>query len=231
MPFTINRTDEPMNRLDRTLSELAETQRRNERDIAELSRAANRLHRGMRKLQGYWIERRCRVQATAYFGTIVRRTHVLSDDERWDIFDAAMDRGLLSLAEVRDISLADVLVRGLTLEDGRQVYLVVEASLTIRHEDVERAARRASLFARAGVEAIPVVKQWPRACRGKRGPPASGRSPTGRSSRRSNAKRRAEATGAAASSANWVGPGGRCNGAGRSSTVHCGVGLPGYSLR
>lgn len=103
------------------------------------------------------MERRCCEQAAGCFSPIVRRTHVLSDDESWDLFDAAMDRGLLSPAEIQNLCQADVLVRGLTWEDRRQVYLVVEASLTIGHEDVERAARRASLLARAGVEAIPVV--------------------------------------------------------------------------
>jgi hypothetical protein len=50
-----------------------------------------------------------------------------------------------------------VIVRGLTREDRRPVYLVVEASATVDDEDVERAARRAALLTRAGVETIPVV--------------------------------------------------------------------------
>ena len=41
--------------------------------------------------------------------------------------------------------------------DGTAVYLVVEVSWGVGPYDVERAARRAALFARIGVAAIPVV--------------------------------------------------------------------------
>jgi hypothetical protein len=144
------RTEARVDRLDQVFAQLVEAQQRTEAHLAQLAKDVG-------KLRGDGVENRYRLHATAYFGTIVRRTHVLTDDERSDLFDAAMDRGALSLAEVRDIALADAIVRGLIREDQRQVYLVVEASLTVGHEDVERAARRASLLARTGVEAIPVV--------------------------------------------------------------------------
>ena len=158
---------EAQQRTERELAELAEAQQRTEHELAELASVTRRLVTDVdklqrlvpdvEKLQGDRVERMYRVHADAYFGRIVRRTHVLSEDERWDLFDRAMERGLLSRPQVEDVALADALVRGLTWEDRRQVYLVVEASLTVGHEDVERAARRASLLARAGVEALAVV--------------------------------------------------------------------------
>ncbi len=137
--------------------ELADAQRRTEDALTQLTGAVRQLVIEVGQLQGDAVEARYRRRATSYFGDIIRRTHVLSDDECWALFEPAMEQGLLSRAEVRDLALADVLVRGRRWGDHQEVYLVVESSRTIGNEDVNRASRRASLLARTGVDAIPVV--------------------------------------------------------------------------
>lgn len=139
------------------LGELAEAQRASEVRIDRLAELYGRLATDVDWLKGESLELRFQRHGASYFGRIIRRTHVLSEDERWELLEAAEERGLLSRQQVDDLQLADLFVRGRRAGEPREVYLVVEVSWTIDEGDIERAARRAELLARTGVEAIPVV--------------------------------------------------------------------------
>jgi hypothetical protein len=108
-------------------------------------------------LKGEVLENRYRTKGYAYFGRMVRRAQVLSSNELIALFEDARERGILSDAEVDQITSVDLVVRGKRKEDGTEVYLVVEVSWGVDPADVERAAQRASLLAKIGTPTIPVV--------------------------------------------------------------------------
>ncbi len=164
------------------MTELAETQRRTEQCLAELVEAQGRLEGGMKDLAAQVktlaevvrplldgmadVKRRLleidyRTKGPAYFGRIIRRAHVLSQDELTALVGEAVDKGTLSDEQADEIYQADVIVRGRRREDSAEVFLIVEVSWGVGTNDVERATRRAAFLARTGVTTIPVVAgQW-----------------------------------------------------------------------
>jgi hypothetical protein len=155
---------ERVNQLAERVAELAEAQRRTAEQVSSLStqvatlaEVQQRMAVDIGELRGWGTELQYERHAPAYFGRIIRRSHVLSTDERWNLLDAAVQRGLITEAESDEIVLADLLVRGRLREGQREVYLVVEVSWGLGHDDVRRARERASLLAKAGVEALAVV--------------------------------------------------------------------------
>ena len=112
-------------------------------------------------VRGESLERRYRTRVFAYFGRVLRRARALTPDEVTTLLEGAMEAGSLADEEAHDLSLADVLVRGRRPEDDSTVYLVVEVSVGVGLDDVERALRRARLLGRTGVTALPVVAgEW-----------------------------------------------------------------------
>ena len=151
-------------RTDAQLAELSRAQVRTETQVAaltiqvsELTRAVRTLVDDVGDLKGKNLEAEYRTKAFAYFGSVLRRAHALTSDEFMTLVEDAVDRGVLSAAQARDLALVDVVVRGRRPEDGSEVYLVVEVSWGVGPHDVERAARRAALLAQVGVATIPVV--------------------------------------------------------------------------
>jgi hypothetical protein len=125
--------------------------------VAELTRAVHTLTDDVGELKGKSLEADYRTKVFAYFGRLLRRAHVLSPEELTALLEGAIDSGTLSAAQAQEIALADLVVRGRRQGDGAEVYLVVEVSWGVGPDDVERAVRRAELFARTGTTAIPVV--------------------------------------------------------------------------
>jgi hypothetical protein len=109
------------------------------------------------RLKGSDLERRYRERAYAYFSRLLRRIRVLSGDELMALLEEAVTRKQLSEDEADDILQADVVIRGRRREDGTEVYGVVEVSWGVGLSDVQRASRRATLLARTGMPALPVV--------------------------------------------------------------------------
>lgn len=71
--------------------------------------------------------------------------------------DQGAEMGNITWEESDDLALADMIVSG-TGRDGKQVYVVMEISITVQERDRVRAHRRAVLLERAtGVTTIPVV--------------------------------------------------------------------------
>jgi hypothetical protein len=150
--------------LPQIVRELAEAQRRTEQrldqlvgQIGTLTEVQQRLVEDVGQLKGQGLEVRYERFAPAYFRPIILRAHTLSPDERAALIEGAAERGQLSDQEARDLLLTDLLVRGRRREDQHEVYLAVEISWGIGHDDVRRAAERSALLARTGVETIPVV--------------------------------------------------------------------------
>jgi hypothetical protein len=165
-------------RTDARVAELAEAQRRTETQVAtlasrvdgltsqmtaltaqmaELTRAVRGLTDDVGKLKGLGLEARVRTHSGAFFGSVLRRPHVLSSEELSELLEGAVDQGKLSPAEAEQIHWVDLVVQGTRQADGVAVHLVVEISWTVDADDVERAAHRAALLAKTGITAQPAV--------------------------------------------------------------------------
>ena len=164
--------------LPQTMHELAEAQRHTEERVGQLATHMDELARHLEqltarmdqlievqtrmgsdveRLKGSDLERRYRERAHAYFSRLLRRIHVLSGDELMALLEEAVTRKQLSEDEADDILQADVVIRGRRREDGTEVYGVVEVSWGVGLSDVQRASRCATLLARTGMPALPVV--------------------------------------------------------------------------
>jgi hypothetical protein len=125
--------------------------------VANLTKTTLGLSDDVAKLKGMGLETRLRLSGSPFFGVMLRKPQVLSRDEVTDLLDDAEDRGTLTPTEMREVQLADVIVRGVRRNDRTPVYLVVEVSWAVDTNDVRRAADRASFLAKTGTVAMPVV--------------------------------------------------------------------------
>jgi hypothetical protein len=163
---------EAQRRTEERVEQLAEAQRRTEAGVEELRAAHVRMEGALERLtaqvrlltnetaqlKGSDLERRYRERAPAYFARLMRRIHALSSEEIAALVDDAEERGELSEAERDELFDVDVVVRGLSRDDGAEAYLAVEVSGGVGRYDVERALRRAELLQRlTGTRTIPVV--------------------------------------------------------------------------
>jgi len=147
------RMDEQAQRFDRLVIRIDDLTQRME----QMAETQLRMGSDLEQLKGYNLEQRYLQRAPAYFSRILRRVHALSNDELVDLLDEAVAQGHLSQDEADALLQADVVVRGRRREDGAEVYLVVEVSWGVGLSDVQRAAERATLLARLGTPALPVV--------------------------------------------------------------------------
>ena len=128
-----------------------------EDQIAALTRTVDTLRDDVGEVKGDSLERRYREKAGAYFGRLLRRTHVVTDEELNKLLDDAVTQGVLTEDESDDVIWADAVVRGRRRDDRAQVVAVAEVSWGVGIKDVERASRRAGLLARLGFTTMPVV--------------------------------------------------------------------------
>ena len=134
-----------------------EWQTRAEARLDSLTGVVKRLNDDVGTLKGKGLETHYRLHGSPFFGSLLRRPHVLSSEELSDILDPSMDQGSLSSDEALEVRRADLVVCGTRRKDRALVYLVVEVSWTIDLEDVERAARRSVHLAKTGLSVLPVV--------------------------------------------------------------------------
>ena len=107
-----------------------------EDQIAALTRTVDTIRDEVGELKGDSLERRYREKAGAYFGRLLRRTHVLTDDELNKLLDDAVTRGVLTEDESDDLIWADAVVRGWRRADRAQVVAVAEVSWGVGIKDV-----------------------------------------------------------------------------------------------
>lgn len=157
-------TEEQFRSVRQEIAELRQQAAELQRETAELRRDVNALDRRVRtltddvgELKGDSLERRYRERGPAYFGRMIRRTHVLAAEEVDALLTDAVDRGLLAEADKDEVNLADLVVRGRSRGEDADVFLVVEVSTQVEPHDVQRAVRRAELLAQLGSPAWPVV--------------------------------------------------------------------------
>ena len=151
------RIEERQARTEEWQAHTEEWQTRTEARLDSLTGVVKRLNEDVGTLKGKGLETHYRLHGSPFFGSLLRRPHVLSSEELSDILDPSMDQGSLSSDEALEVRRADLVVRGTRREDRTLVYLVVEVSWTIDLEDVERAARRSVHLAKTGLSVLPVV--------------------------------------------------------------------------
>jgi len=128
-------------------------------DLTAQMQELARIQRGMLidigDMKGKLAEMEYRDKVHGYLGGIVRRTRLIEPDRLWDILDDALGSGRITPDEERQVRSADMIVQG--LKDGSPVWLVVEVSWKVGREDVERASRRAGIWAKCVEENVLAV--------------------------------------------------------------------------
>lgn len=126
-------------------------------DVAILKEDVKALKDDVASLKGTDLERTVRERAPAYFGKLIRRCRLISFEDLADRLEDALDARLITEEEKNDAILIDVVVKG-RLRTDKEVLLSAEVSVKIDSMDVERAARRAEIIARAfNMETIPAA--------------------------------------------------------------------------
>jgi hypothetical protein len=105
--------------------------------IAHTDRRFAAVERDLAELKGSDVEHRLLAHPRRYLSAVVRNPSVVTDLPE------------LPRAAEQELLRADALVRGRRWDDGRVVWLVVEASWRAHRDDVIRARRRADLLAPA----------------------------------------------------------------------------------
>lgn len=175
-------SEERFARIEAILERLAESQSRTEAEIASFREAAEqrfqrveqelaelrkaidlfrqaaqerfqKLEDEWAKLLGRYLEEQYAKHIYSYFGHVLRRMRLLTPSDIDDLV-----RPALTIAEVKDLFLADIIARGRLLEQpDQEVYLVMEVSRTVEESDVARARRRADLMRKAGLPCVAAV--------------------------------------------------------------------------
>ena len=157
---------EAQRRTEQRMAELAED-RRTEQRMAELAEANPHERSGKRPWKSWltngkgdvvssWVSpRSMRYRNTpgSFFGRWIKRPVVADLNDLRDLLEPH-----LTPDEVDDALLTDLVIKGNSLQPPRQeIWLVVEVSAVVDRHDIDRAVRRAGLFRRAGLAAVPVV--------------------------------------------------------------------------
>jgi hypothetical protein len=155
LPSLVRQLVEAQARTEAAVAHLVAAQERTEARLDRIDTRLDRMEVLLGDIDGEMLEHRYAHRRPAYFGRIARRLHVIESGPLSELLDDAIDEGHLTVDEREAILLADVVLAG--RRDGQDVYLVVEVSGGIGPYDVERAVERASLLAKLGRPALPVV--------------------------------------------------------------------------
>ena len=160
-------------RLEAGQAKLEAGQARLEAGQAKLEAGQARLEAGQARLEGHIGNLRgpaYQLKVGNNVATIVRRPlgiervrvlkgYKTSDDMAFhDLIDAARRQGLITEQQWDDVGNLDIVLQGQRVADRSTVYAALEVSITAADSDINRAASRADILARAtGETAVPVV--------------------------------------------------------------------------
>ncbi|MFN4180497.1 MAG: hypothetical protein ACK4I8_09300 [Armatimonadota bacterium] len=125
-----------------------------------------RIESAIGELRGSAKESEYRQRAPLIFGSLLTQIHN-GQEEVAERLRVAVTQGLISTEEATELRRTDLLLMGKLWKGkwaGREILLVVELSVTISREDVERALKRADIARKLGFWAIPCVggEKWSR---------------------------------------------------------------------
>ena len=156
LPTQISRMETDLTDLKADVTDLKEGQARLETDVAGLKEGQARMSGQLSNIIGSDYERQAarlavRRMRQQFCLSRIEMLQAITVPDKLDLtnlLDRANETGAISQEEADDMELADLALRGLESE-GREVHVVAEVSLTVQDEDVQRAARRAAIMARA----------------------------------------------------------------------------------
>jgi hypothetical protein len=147
-------------------TDAAEDRQRIRTDMAQGFADAATDRRDMRRdigqLKGLGQEQFYRDRAAAIFGRFLVQGYDATNQVA-DRLQEARQTGVIFDRDYQEALAADLLWGGQTRDSRQPIVLVLEASWTVGHIDVERAARRAAVLRQAGLRALPVAagQEWP----------------------------------------------------------------------
>jgi hypothetical protein len=154
----VDQLTERVDKLAKDMHELARAQAATDRKLADLVDVVKGMNDRLGRLDGESFERRCREKGHGRFGRVARRLQLVDFDTLSELLDDAETAGLLRPDEVDAVMATDAVFRGRLRPDGQPAHLLIEASVTLGHDDVRRARERADLLARAvDTTVVPVV--------------------------------------------------------------------------
>jgi len=160
------RVDRLTDRVEQGFTDAAEDRQRIRTDMAQGFADAATDRRDMRRdigqLKGLGQEQFYRDRAAAIFGRLLVQGYDATNQVA-DRLQEARQTGVISDRDYQEALAADLLWGGQTRDSRQPIVLVLEASWTVGHIDVDRAARRATVLRQAGLRALPVAagQEWP----------------------------------------------------------------------
>jgi len=129
-----------------------------EKDVEILKQDVKYLKVELGDLKGDNFERKVREKFALFFGKLLRKAKVLSQEELLERLSEAEEKELISEEEFDEILRLDVIVEGLLKHSKMPVVLAVEVSVSLYPEDIERASSRAYALSKVlEKEVIPIV--------------------------------------------------------------------------
>jgi hypothetical protein len=147
------------------MDRLADAQERTEQQMAQMTLAVTEMSRAIRTMEprvaradGWQLEQRYVARAPSYFGRWLRQIVVLWPGRLDRTLENQLDANLTA-DEKDEVLRLDAIIRGKTQSPATQdeVYVALEASVTINQNDIERVRQRAALLRRTGVRVVSVV--------------------------------------------------------------------------
>ena len=134
-------------------------------DVATLKTGQNRMQGQLDNLIGTDYERKVarRIRRTAARNLSIQNAQLVQSVTITDnpfitnLSDAAVGNGIITTNQADELEDADIVVRGAD-SDGDEAYAVAELSVTIHHDDIDRALDRAKILQQATAKAsVPAV--------------------------------------------------------------------------
>jgi hypothetical protein len=153
-------------RVEQGFANAAEDRQRIRTDMAqgfaEVVAEQRDMRRDIGQLKGLGREQFYRDRAAAIFGRLLVQGYDATNQVA-DRLQEARQTGMISDRDYQEALAADLLWGGQMRDSRQPIVLVLEASWTVGHIDVERAASRAAVLRQAGLRALPVaaVQEWP----------------------------------------------------------------------
>ncbi len=115
-------------------------------DVADLKKRVRKLEIDVAELKGDNFERKVREKAVAYFGRVLRKVKVIDQATLGLMLDDGLDKGVITEDEKMEIAWADGVIKGRMGRDGKEAWIIFEASYVVGKSDVDRAKRRAAIL-------------------------------------------------------------------------------------
>lgn len=155
---TVAALTETVNNLSESVKALTLDAKATKADIAKMGgHLSNLMGRNYESAVARIADRLARRNLRVRNPAVVARAKGANATPPLPVGDQAAEAGRISWDEADDLALADVIITGLA-EEGEDVFIVAEISMTIQQRDRENAARRADILRRAtGTPTIPVT--------------------------------------------------------------------------